>query len=234
MFALLSPANLWAQDSDNLKKEIDKIIHYDTNIDFKETPGMVIGVKFQDSIFFFNYGTTSKEIKSVPNENTIFEIGGLTKAFTASLVSKLVLDGKMEFEKSLNSYLPKELDNPDLENMTIDQLLTHTSKMPRMPMEFGVKELEDNNPYAYYTNQDLMDFYKKFIVIKSKKKKKRKKKNKDNYLYSHLNYALIENAIEKSQGQPFEIILENQLLNPLGLNSTRVQLSEDQKVRVLR
>ena len=230
--SLLFFTNISAQDKAHLKKQIDKIIHYDTEIKWSETPGMVIGVKYQDSVFYYGYGTTSKEVDNVPNENTIFEIGGLTKSFTASLVSLLVNEGQMQYEQTLNTYLPSELQNEELAKLTIDQLVTHTSKLPRMPMEFGVKELEDNNPYAHYTKQDLMEFYKEYIPIEMKKKKRKKKKNKDNYAYSHLNYALLESAIEVSQRQKFEKILAEKILNPIGLNDTRVELSEEQKDRL--
>ncbi|HFC00339.1 MAG TPA: class A beta-lactamase-related serine hydrolase [Phaeodactylibacter sp.] len=227
-------SNILAQDRTNLKKEIDKIIHYDTEIEYSKTPGFVVAVKVQDSIFYFGYGSISKEKTQQPNENTIFEIGGLTKSFTASLVSLLVAEGKMEYEKSFNSYLPNDEKNEDLENLTIDQLLTHTSGMPRMPLEFGVKETEMHNPYAHYTQKDLMDFYKIFIPIEPKKKKRwcRKKQKNDNYLYSHLNYALLERAIAYSQHQSFENLLEQKITRPLHLMDTKVQLSEEQQSRL--
>ena len=225
-------SNISAQDKDHLKKQIDKVIHYDTEIKWSETPGMVIGVKYKDSIFYYSYGNVSKDSEKIPDENTLFEIGGLTKAFTASLVSILVTEGEMQYDQPLNAYLPAKLQNEELEKLTIDQLVTHTSRLPRMPMEFGVKELEANNPYAHYTKQDLMEFYKEYIPFEMKKKKRNKKKNKDNYAYSHLNYALLESAIEVSQGKKFEYLLAEKILNPLGLNDTRVQLSEEQSNRL--
>lgn len=238
-FIFLFSLQSFAQNRANLQKQIDKIIHYDTEIKFSETPGMVIGIKYQDSIFYYGYGNISKNSDQQPNENTLFEIGGLTKAFTGSLVSLLVAEGKMNYESTLNEFLPQEEKNEDLQQLTIDQLVTHTSKMPRMPMEFGVKEIEPNNPYAHYTSQDLMDFYKTYIPIPQKKKKrkrwKRRKgnlKNKDNYVYSHLNYALLERAIEENQNQPFEQVLKNKVLNPIGLTDTRVLLTNDQKKRL--
>jgi len=234
ILSLFFVSNLTAQDRVHLKKQIDKIIHYDTELKHSDTPGMVIGVKIQDSIFFYGFGSVSKEYNKMPNENTLFEIGGLTKAFTGSLVSTLVADGQMEYDKSFNEYIPADEKNDELQKITIDQLVTHTSKMPRMPMEFGVKELEENNPYAYYTQNDLMTFYKNYIPLEleSKKKKKKKDKNVDNYLYSHLNYALLERAIEKSQNQNFEQVLATKILNPIGLNDTRIKLSEDQQKRL--
>lgn len=224
--------NLWAQDRGNLQKQINKIIHYDTEIKLSETPGFIIGVKYRDSVFFYGYGSVSKEIKLVPDENTIFEIGGLTKTFTSSLVSILVEEGKMDYEKPLNDYLSTAEKNEETHQITIDQLLTHTSRLPRMPLEFGVKEIEENNPYAHYTKQDLMDFYKEYIPLEPKKKKKRKNKNKDNYSYSHLNYALAEVAIESSQNTSFEKLLTDKILVPIKMSDTRVELSENQKKRL--
>lgn len=221
-----------AQDRDNLKKQIDKIIHYDTEIKLSETPGFVVGVKYQDSIFFFGYGTVSKESDQVPDENTIFEIGGLTKTFTSSLVSILVEEGKMNFQTPLNDYLSASYKNEDTQQITIDHLLTHTSQLPRMPLEFGVKEIEENNPYAHYTKQDLMEFYKDYIPLAWKKKKKRKKKNKDNYAYSHLNYALLEMAIESSQKNSFDQLLTDKILTPINLKDTKIELSNPQKERL--
>ena len=227
-------SNILAQDRVNLQKQIDKIIHYDTEIEFSKTPGFVVGVKVKDSIFYFGYGSVSKEKNQLPDENTIFEIGGLTKAYTASLISILVSEGKMDYKKSFNAYLPSDEKNEDLEAITIDQLLTHTSGMPRMPLEFGVKEVEAHNPYAHYTHKDLMGFYKIFIPIEPKKKKRRcrKKQKNDNYLYSHLNYALLERALENSQHQSFENLLEQKITRPLHLPDTKVQLSEEQQSRL--
>lgn len=225
--------NLWSQDRANLQEQIDKIIHYDTEIKLSETPGFIIGVKYQDSVFYFGYGAISKDSKQVPDENTIFEIGGLTKIFTSSLVSILVEEGKMEFEKPLNDYFSPSEKNEATQLITIDQLLTHTSRLPRMPLEFGVKEIEENNPYAHYTKRDLMDFYRDYIPLESKKKRKKKKnKNKDNYSYSHLNYALVEMAIESCQDDSFEKLLTDRVLTPIELKDTRIELSENQKKRL--
>jgi len=232
LISLLFVSNIWSQDRANLQKEIEKIIHYDTEIKLSETPGFIIGVKYQDSVFYFGYGSISKDVDQVPNEKTIFEIGGLTKTFTSSLVSILVEEGKMEFDKPLNDYLSASEKNEETQLITIDQLLTHTSRLPRMPLEFGVKEIEGNNPYAHYTKQDLMDFYKEYIPLEPKKKRKEKNKNKDNYSYSHLNYALVEIAIESGQNSSFEKLLTDKILTPIELHDTRIELSKDQKKRL--
>ena len=234
IFSFLFTFNLWSQDRVNLKEQIDKIIYFDTEIKLSETPGFIIGVKYQDSLFYFGYGSISRNFNKVPDEKTIFEIGGLTKTFTSSLVSVLVEEGKMEFEKPLNSYFSLSEKNEETQLITIDQLLTHTSRLPRMPIEFGVKEIEENNPYAHYTKQDLMEFYKEYIPLEPKKRRKenKKKKHKNNYSYSHLNYALIEMAIESCQSNSFEKLLTDKILAPIDMVDTRIELSENQKKRL--
>jgi len=234
IFSFLFTFNLWSQDRVNLQEQIEKIIYYDTEIKLSETPGFIIGVKYQDSLFYFGYGSISRNFNKVPDEKTIFEIGGLTKTFTSSLVSVLVEEGKMEFEKPLNSYFSLSEKNEETQLITIDQLLTHTSRLPRMPIEFGVKEIEENNPYAHYTKQDLMEFYKEYIPLEPKKRRKenKKKKHKNNYSYSHLNYALIEMAIESCQSNSFEKLLTDKILAPIDMVDTRIELSENQKKRL--
>ena len=214
-----------AQLEENLKEQIDKIILYDTEINLEKTPGIMIGVKVQDSIYYFGYGSTSKDSVKIPDENTLFEIGGLTKVFTGSLVSLLANEGTLDLEASFNSYLPENENNTSTENITINQLLTHTSGMPRMPNEFGVKEIEQNNPYAHYTYNDLMEFYRDYIPFLDKKKK-------DNYLYSHLNFALLERAIQRVMKTGYEKALLQKILQPLNMSDTRVVLSENQKNRL--
>ena len=214
-----------AQMEENLKEQIDKIILYDTQIKLSETPGIMIGVKVQDSIYYFGYGSTTKDSVNLPDENTLFEIGGLTTIFTGSLVSVLAEEGTLDLEASFNSYLPKNENNASTESITINQLLTHTSGMPRMPHEFGVKEIEQNNPYAHYTYNDLMEFYRDYIPFVDKKKK-------DNYLYSHLNFALLERTIQRVMKKGYENALLEKILTPLNMTDTRVALSSEQKKRL--
>ena len=217
--------SLKGQMGENLKEQIDKIILYDTEINLQHTPGIVIGVKFQDSLYYFGYGSTSKDSLQEPDENTLFEIGGLTKVFTSSLIGVLAEEGKLDLEASFNSYLPKNENNTSTDNITINQLLTHTSGMPRMPNEFGAKEIEQNNPYAHYTYNDLMEFYRDYIPFLDKKRK-------DNYLYSHLNFALLERAIQRVMKKGYENALLEKILQPLGMTDTGIELSDNQVKRL--
>jgi CubicO group peptidase (beta-lactamase class C family) len=213
----------FSQMREDLQKEIDRIIFHDTEITFDKIPGFVIGIIYRDSVFVYRYGSTSKDSLNTPTEETIFEIGGLTKVFTASLINLLVADGIMEYDSSFNHYLPPEYQNEKTAKITINDLVIHTSGLPKLPLEFGVKENETNNPYAFYTKNDLLDFYKNYSPIPG---------NSGKYHYSTLNYALLEVAIEYATNQSFETVLKEKIFSPLDMQNSSITINEKQTKQV--
>lgn len=211
-----------AQVKDKMEKELNKIIYFDADIDFEKVPGMVIGIIQGDSTYIYSYGSLSMAEDIIPRDNSIFELGGITKVYTASLVELLVEEGLMDYEKSLNEYLPSTIIN-DKSDITLLEAITHTGGFPRLPHGIGKREREANNPYAYYAKADLHEFYKNYYPIEEEETR---------YQYSHVTYALIETAIENVTGQRFEDVLQERLLTPMGLTDTTIKLSEEQKSRM--
>ncbi|MFK8103663.1 MAG: serine hydrolase domain-containing protein [Saprospiraceae bacterium] len=213
----------FAQLGQNLKEEIQKIIYHDTDISFDRTPGYVIGVIIGDSSYVFGYGSVSKDSVQLPDEHTIFELGSLTKVFTAAIIQRLVEQGKMQYDTSFNQYLPETWSHPSTNQLSLLNLVSHTSGLPKMPLEFGIKEKESHNPYAYYTKADLQDFYHDYFF---------QAKEKNVYRYGHLNYALLEIAIEQVCQKKFASVLQEELLAPLQLNNTCLQLRPEQQTHL--
>ncbi len=208
---------------EDLQKEIDKIIFHDTEINFDKIPGFVIGIIYQDSVFVYPFGSTTRDSLKAPDRKTIFEIGGLSKVFTASLVNLLVEEGTMHYDSSLNQYLPLEYQNDKTAKVTLNDLVIHTSGFPKLPLEFGVKENKPNDPYAFYTKQDLLNFYKSYQPDAEKFGK---------YHYSTLNYALLEVAIEFATQQSFETVLKEKIFRPLDMQNSCITVDEDQAWRL--
>ncbi len=210
---LAIPMDLYAQDND-LKTEIEKIIRFDTDIDFKKNPGFIVGIIDNDSTYFFSFG--SKNLKSHESlvKDDIFEVGSVTKVFTACLVSILADNGTLQYSDKINAYLPETYRNPRMENVTIHDLVVHQSGLPKRPSFFGRKEKDSQNPYAHYKVSDLLSFYSDFIP------------EKKHFEYSHINYALLEVIITHLLQKEWEDIMQEYIFEPLNMSRSFVDFPE--------
>ncbi len=208
---LLSGATLClAQGQEKMAKEIKKLIKLEPSLKLDEIPGYVVGIVRKDSTYTYSYGDTQAINGSQPNPQSIFELGGLTKIFTASLLEVLVSENQIHLDAKLNSYLPTPYRNPRLEHLCLIDLVGHSSGLPKMPTEFGAQETEPNNPYSNYSKEDLAKFYRDFIPEQGEAR----------YSYSHVNYALLEIAIEFKLQKSFEELMNEKILIPLGLEKS--------------
>jgi CubicO group peptidase (beta-lactamase class C family) len=197
-----------AQNGD-LKVEIERIILHDTEISLDETPGFIIGIVDQDSTYYVAFGSDIKGRKSTLNTKDIFELGSITKVYTASLVSILVEEGYVSYDDKINTYLPDEYKNPRMDDVTLLDLVQHTSGLPVRPYFFGMKEKDPQNPYGFYDKSDLLDFYVNFVpqAIGS-------------FNYAHTNYGLLEIILESATQASFEKLMVNYIFEPLKLESS--------------
>ena len=74
------------------------------------------------------------------NYQSIFEIGSITKVFTANLLAKAVIDNKVKLNENINDYLNIKFKN-DI-SISFKSLANHTSGLPRMPTNFEVEKLD--------------------------------------------------------------------------------------------
>ncbi len=179
-----------------LRRELNELIRYETNIDYKDTPGFIIGMLDKDTSFIYSFGRRAMEDESMIEKQDIFELGGATKLCTALLVELMSQDYDLDLHRSINAYLP--VQNPHFDSCTLFRLLTHTSGLPKYPPGWGIKEQDNQNPYGYFNRSDLEEFFISFPLIVSPQ----------DYLYSHLNYALIEWMLEYVSGKKYNDLIK--------------------------
>jgi CubicO group peptidase (beta-lactamase class C family) len=211
---LFSFTTIISQESD-LRNEIEKIIRYDTEIDYKKTPGFIVTVIDNDNTFHFSFGSKTKQNKEEISAYDIFEIGSVTKVFTSRIIDILVNENVIKVDDTVNSFLPLEWQNPRLNNLTIYDLVHHSSGLPKRPSYFGKKEKDSRNPYGNYSQQDLLKFYSNYIPDDEK-----------SFVYSHTNYALLEIIIENVTGKSFQDVLLEKILQPMNMNNSFVDFPE--------
>ncbi len=201
----------FGQDKDPIRREINQIIKYETTINYKQTPGFIVGMIDNDTSFIFPFGSRSLHDKTLLAKDDIFEIGGITKIFTALLLEKMKKEYQIDFNASINNYLP--VKNPSFENCTIDRLLTHTSGLPKLPPGWGLVEKDAQDPYANFTQQDLEDFYQSYDL---------KPTPANQFLYSHLNYVMLEWIIENITHLSYNEVFDKYFSGNFIMNTTRL------------
>ena len=190
LVVLVASMILWAQDSQNLHKEISKIIRYDTEISFDKTPGFLIGVIDGDSTYFLRFGAFTD---SLPEGK--FFLGGASKTVAAALVQTLVEKGTLRYEQRIAALFP-DCNFPD--DITIRDLLSHQTNFHKTPTNLGKHQSDPRNPYGDYGTDELQTY---ICDLHSTRKA--------DFQYSHVNYALLELILERVTGSPFDTLLSS-------------------------
>lgn len=132
---------------------------------------------------------------------TTYNIGSMAKQFTAALVLKLVDNGKLSVTDSIGRYF-KGL-SPEWNSITIEQLLNHTSGLPR--------GFETGKPESAEVPGDTLVALAARAPLVSKPGTV--------YAYSNTGYMLLGVLVEKIHGKPYAEVLRNEIARPLGLTS---------------
>ncbi len=145
---------------------------------------------------------------NIPNEpDTKFRLGSITKQFTATLVLQLVEQGKLKLDGRVSDYLEGYRKDTGAK-ITIHHLLSHTSGLPNYTALPGFSETISRNPYA------VEDFVKKYASGDLEFEPGTK------FNYSNSGYFLLGAIIEKVTGKPYEQVLQENILDPVGMKNT--------------
>ena len=155
--------------------------------------------------------------------NTVFEIGSITKTFTGSLLADMVARGEVKLDDPVANYLPKSVTVPSRngKQITLLDLATQSSGLPRLPDNLAPADLR--NPYKDYTVQKLYDFLSSYKLTRDPGEK---------YEYSNLGMGLLGHVLALRAGKSYETLLRERILDPLGMNDTRIELTPSMRARM--
>ena len=189
--------------------------------------GAVIGiVDQQQNIHDYYFGSISKNRAYPPDSHSLFEIGSITKTFTATLLAKFILEGKVDLEDELDSWLPEEEVTIPCWNgtsITLKHLATHSSGLPKRPQDSGQAlppAYDPFDPYAAYSTADVYDYLSNYCNLLFEPGTQ--------YAYSNTGMALVGHVLGLADSSSYEEVLGRELLEPLGLSETTLFFSEDQ------
>jgi CubicO group peptidase (beta-lactamase class C family) len=185
--------------------------------------GIVVGVVDANGRRIASYGRLAKNDNRKLDGDTVFEIGSMTKVFTSLVLMDMVRRGEVALTDPISKYLPESVKVPERNGrkITLADLSTQSSGLPRMPDNFTPKDLD--NPYADYTVQQMYDFLSGYKLTRD---------IGSQYEYSNLGVGLLGHVLSLRAGMSYEALVHSRVCDPLGMKDTRIALTPEMKARL--
>jgi CubicO group peptidase (beta-lactamase class C family) len=168
-------------------------------------PGMSVAIVRNDSVLYTKgFGVLSVSNPKPVDDQTLFEIGSSSKAFTATLVAMLVTDGKMRWDEHLTTYLPgfKMYDPVANEDLTLRDALTHRSGIARGELAW----------LGSGVSRDEVLHRVRFLKPESPFRSR--------YSYQNMMFLAAGEAAGKAAGSTWDDLVKQRIFVPLGMTST--------------
>ncbi|MCA0402990.1 MAG: beta-lactamase family protein [Proteobacteria bacterium] len=208
-------------DKENTKNlPLDAITGFVQNIIYEQTnvPALMIGIIVDGEKAVIACGETVKGNNQLPNIDTVWPIGSVSKVFTTDILARMVNQGKVRLNSSINELLGLA-PNPS-NTISLLDLATHSSGFPRQ-----LPSLPNNDDYQINIPYEMPEFLKWYQTYKPTVKPG------THYDYSNVGYGLLGQLLAKKMGTDFETLLNEQIAKPLALKDTTTKPTEEQKKR---
>lgn len=196
----------------------------------KQAVGLAAVLVEGDQVRIVTHGAMGLEKSEPITPDTLFEIGSITKTFTALLLADMVVKGEVKLDDPVEKWLPQGLgirgglklrDHTGAPIRLVD-LATHRSGLARMPdnMPNGTRA----DPYVDYREQHLLVYLKDREALAETDGGKTTKKRDEAYAYSNLGYGLLGYALGRAANTSYAELLQKRILTPLALNATYLDI----------
>lgn len=158
--------------------------------------------------------------------HTLFEVGSVSKTFTATALSRLVRSRRVRLNDPVGSYLPASVHVPsrDGKAITLLNIATQHSGLPRLPTNMTPAQIESGNPYVSYTVQDLYAFLNTYKLPRDPGAR---------FEYSNLGFGLLGLALTHAAHEAsYAALIHDEVFTPLGMSESEVATSTDPDARL--
>ena len=176
-----------------------------------ETPGLAIAITDHEKLLWqANYGYANLDSKAPITNASRFEIGSIGKSFTCLALLKLHEQGKVDLHAPVTDYLPWLDLKSEFDPITAHHLMTHSA---------GLNTGIDYTPCARYEVWALRNEPIPYAPG-------------DHFVYSNVSYKLLGYLVEDIAGRPYGDLLQEWILDPLGLEDTEALTTHDSRRRL--
>jgi len=176
-------------------------------------PGVSLTVVHEDQVIKAKgYGLANVEWNAPATSDAVYEIGSMTKQFTATAVMMLVEEGKVGLDDKITKYFPAAPET--WEHVTIRHLLSHTSGIQNyvaLPEFLNV----------FQTNLTFQPSLARDELIKWFLKLPLEFQPGETWAYDNTGYYLLGLVIEQASGRTYWQFLDERIFRPLGMTATR-------------
>lgn len=217
-----------------LEQKIDQLVK--PIVAYGNPNATIIGIIQNGERSIYSYGDAGLG-NGPPLPNTIFEIGSITKTYTATLLSQFIMEGLVSLDDPISKFLPKSVNPPtfDGQPILIRNLVTHTSGLPREIYNFDIdvsviwSETDEKDLYTF-----LNDISRQAYPFDDYTHGNELQSLGTSFRYSNVGMATLGHILELVSGQSFEQLVEDRICTLLNMSDTKTysDLTQEQKERI--
>lgn len=179
-------------------------------IEQHQIPGLAVAIVRKGERHFFSYGVASRDSGQAVNEHTLFELGSVSKLFSATLGAYALAEGKLRLDDMASQHLPG-LRGSAFDQVSLLDLATYTPG--GLPLQF---------PDAVQSERQMLAYYRAWQPAYPAGSQR---------LYSNPSIGLFGHLAAASLGVSFEQALERRLFSQLGMRESHVRVPQPQMAR---
>jgi CubicO group peptidase (beta-lactamase class C family) len=195
-----------------------------------------IGIYKDKQVYTGHFGEIQKANGVLPDDQTIYEVGSVTKTITGYLVAKAVLEGKINLSDDIRTYLKGDYSNLEYKGkpIRIEHLLTHTSGLPMfLPLQMNevFEKMNESVPEKYL---ELEKSYNKEKFLKDLKKVSITTAPGTYSSYSNTGAELLGYVLETVYNKSIDELIKEIFSDAYGMSTTGIELDSIQKEKLVR
>ncbi len=205
---------------------LDETVAFTGTVLFLETgvPGLVIGATRNGETAVSGFGEIADGSGKAPDGDTLMRVGSITKVFTGAVLASLVADGTVDFTDPLQDRIGWDVEVPRKGGKPIRliDLATHTSGLPR---EAEREPGPADDPFSTLTKETYIEALSGAPQLFA---------SGTGGLYSNFGFDMLAVALGNAAGKPYEALLADRVLGPIGLGDTVFAPGDDDKARLMQ
>ena len=206
-------------------REAELLALLKTRVDAGKNVGIVAGTIDTDGKpVIAPYGNAGPDALPL-DADSVFEIGSITKVFTAILLADMADRGEVALDDPIAKYLPSNMRVPERSGrkITLIDLSTQTSGLPRLPD--NLKPADPRNPYVDYTVERMYEFLSRHELRRDPGAE---------FEYSNFGVGLLGHVLALRAGKSYERLVKDRILDPLDMDHTAITLTPWMKTHLAR